>query len=59
MTLEQMYLAKKAEDSDLDNKIDIFIAQSKYPQTDTYPQKFLYFLWNYTQKALYPNQQTA
>lgn len=59
MTLEQMYNQALADDPDLNSKIDYFIVQSKYPMTDTYPQKFLYFLWNYTRKAIYPNEQTA
>ncbi len=57
MTVEQMYLQVKANDPDLDNKIDVFMASSKYPTGLTYPQKFLYFLWNYTQQLLYSDTQ--
>ena len=59
MTLEQLYAQALAEDGNLNAKIDEFVINEKLEQWLTYPQKFLYFLWNYTKKAIYPNVLTA
>ena len=59
MTLEQLYAERILADPDLNQKLDDFSVLEKLETGLTYPQKFLYFLWNFTRKAVYPNEQTA